>query len=142
MSLAADTCVGRERETLYRELSRLSTRDGKPVLPSARSDSEKLGIFKMFLEHRLYTAARFYADSLLSEDFPDGKRVPITSIRYHAFEYFDSLRLNGHANDRIEMAFLFEEPYLFHLWLDKIEEADYLNLKRTHHKLNKQKNRG
>ena len=94
------------------ERRQIVVRDTHKILPEWLSSEDYLKYFKLCLKFSFYTSARFIADSLLQEGFP------ITSIRAAAYGYFESLAFEKKTKERLELAMLFEDDYLFHLWLD------------------------
>jgi hypothetical protein len=122
MGLPVDFGVEREQRGLDKRLEEVLKRDGRKVNLNWMGEQEKLNLFKLYLEEGFYFSAKFLSDSLLKEG------VEITSIRYYAYQYFETLSFQRRIRDRLELSFLFNGDYLFYMWLNPAETRVYNRL--------------
>jgi len=140
MSLTTDIQIERERRQftsekdkeveawlesarVHKAFDAIFKRRGEKVLIDWAGEEELLSLFDFYLREGFYTSARFFADALLEQG------IPIESIRFKAGSYFEDLGYRKNTSERIKLAMLFEEPYLFHKWLDVPETRIYNRLR-------------
>jgi len=111
------------KRKLQRKLDAAIMRDDRLVLLDWRNTDEQINLYKTLFEHGFYISARFLGDYLLTKD------VPITILRYSCHEHFQHLGYLNKTQERIEIAFLFEDTYLFNKWLNSVETKIYNRLK-------------
>lgn len=97
---------------------------------------ESLQVYQNLLERGFYNPAKSLADQLLR------RGVSITSLRFRTHDYFEHLGYLHKSEDRINLAFIFDEKslldedydparnYLFYKWLTPLEEEKFDKLKQ------------
>ena len=122
-----------QKRLLRRKVNRVLTRDGRKVILEWAGNSDYLNIFELFLREGLYFRAKALADYLLTDE------IPITTLRFRTYDYFEHLGHLHKTPERLKLALTFDKEsllnsdydvnrdYLFYMWLDKPELLELKN---------------